>query len=102
MGMAELLDEPAVSAALANLPEWSKEGKEIARTYKFSGYLQGIEFVRRVGEVAEMANHHPDMLVGWRKVTVRLSTHSAGGLTDKDFSLARQVDGVASEAPFAR
>ncbi len=98
--MADLLDDAALASALAATPGWTREGAEIFRLFKFPSYLDGIDFVRRVGDVAEMANHHPDMLVGWRKVTVRLSTHSKGGLTEKDFALARQIDALhASSAP---
>jgi 4a-hydroxytetrahydrobiopterin dehydratase len=92
--MAELLEESKIAEHLATLPEWSREGTEIVRVYKFSSYMAGVDFVTQVAHVAEEANHHPDMLVGWRKVTVRLSTHSKGGLTKLDFGLARKVDGL--------
>ncbi|MBD0323387.1 MAG: 4a-hydroxytetrahydrobiopterin dehydratase, partial [Aldersonia sp.] len=58
---------------------------------------EAIEFVRRVGEAAEDANHHPDIDIRWRKVTLVLSTHSEGGLTQKDVSLAQQIDDLTSE-----
>lgn len=94
--MAELLDEEKVSLELASIPEWKREGIEIVREFKFSSYLEGIAFVGRVAELAEAANHHPDMLVSWRKVSVRFSTHSAGGLTKLDFKLAKQLNGLTS------
>ncbi|MDX1921041.1 MAG: 4a-hydroxytetrahydrobiopterin dehydratase [Candidatus Caenarcaniphilales bacterium] len=71
----------------------SSDGLEsISKNYKFDSYLEGIDFVNEVAQLAEKDNHHPDMLVKWCKVTVTLSTHDAQGLTDKDFSLARKID----------
>lgn len=92
--MAELLDESKVAEHLAALPTWSREGAEIVRVFQFSSYMAGIDFVTQVAQLAEEANHHPDLLVGWRKVTVRFSTHSKGGLTKLDFALAKKVDGL--------
>lgn len=88
------LSEQAISGALATLPQWERHGEEISRTFGFPSYLSGIDFVQRVAELAETANHHPDMVVGWRKVTVKLSTHSTHGLTGKDFDLARQISAI--------
>lgn len=92
--MPILLDENAVAGALATVPGWTREQAEIVRTFKFHSYMAGVEFVNQVARLAEEANHHPDIQLGWRKVTVRLSTHSKGGLTELDFELARKVDGV--------
>lgn len=94
--MSELLDESGVASALGETPGWERDGAEIVRTFKFPSYMGGIEFANQVAGLAEAANHHPDMLVGWRKVTLRLSTHSKGGLTEKDFALARQINAVVS------
>lgn len=93
----QLLSPDAIQQALATLPGWEREvgGQELVRTFEFKAYLDGIEFVRKLGEAAEAMNHHPDMLVGWRKVTVRLSTHSAGGLTALDVELASKADRLA-------
>jgi len=93
----QLLSPDAIQQALATLPGWELEvgGQELVRTFEFKAYLDGIEFVRKLGEAAEAMNHHPDMLVGWRKVTVRLSTHSAGGLTALDVELASKADRLA-------
>jgi 4a-hydroxytetrahydrobiopterin dehydratase len=92
--MAELLAESEVVEQLAAVPGWSREGTEIVREFKFSSYMAGIDFVVKVAHLAEEENHHPDMQVGWRKVTLRLSTHSKGGLTKLDFALAQKVDGL--------
>lgn len=90
-----LLTQDDLQQALATLPGWAVEGKELVRTFEFKAYLDGIEFVRKLGDTAEAMNHHPDMLVAWRKVTVRLSTHSAGGLTALDVELATRAGGLA-------
>ena len=92
----ELLKDEAVQRLLAPLPSWRVEGVELVREFRFPSYLAGIEFVRRVADFAEALSHHPDLYVGWRKVTVRLSTHSAGGLTNLDFELARQITTLES------
>ncbi len=71
---------------------WEPAEGKITRTYKFAGFKEALAFVNRVGELAEAADHHPDILILYNKVRLTLSTHSAGGLTEKDFSLARQID----------
>jgi 4a-hydroxytetrahydrobiopterin dehydratase len=75
--------------------EWTREGSLIVREWTFADFADAIAFVNRVAEAAEAANHHPDILLhGWNKVRLELSTHSQGGLTDADFALARQIDGL--------
>ena len=77
------------------LPGWSVEnGSELTRPFGFGTYLQGIEFVQRLALVAEAMDHHPDLEVGWRRVRVRLSTHSAGGITELDVELARKAEAI--------
>jgi 4a-hydroxytetrahydrobiopterin dehydratase len=90
--MAELLDDAAVSAALADLDGWTREGDAIVRTVELPSFPVAIEVVGRVGEDAEDRDHHPDIDIRWRTLTFRLSTHSAGGLTAKDTELASQID----------
>ena len=92
----ELLSEPAVQQQMADLPTWQVEGTELVKEFRFPSYLAGIDFIGRVAVLAEAMHHHPDLIVGWRKVTVRLSTHSAGGLTRLDFALAGQITAVES------
>lgn len=91
--------EPLTEAELAQLsqtlPGWTVEGAELVRAFAFPSYLEGIEFVRRLALAAEALNHHPDLLVGWRRVTVRLTTHSAGALTALDVELARRATALA-------
>jgi 4a-hydroxytetrahydrobiopterin dehydratase len=90
--MAGLLDEAGIGSALATVPRWRREGAEIVREVKFNTYMDGVSFVGRVAQLAEESRHHPDIHIGWRKVTLRLSTHSKGGLTELDFDLARMIE----------
>ena len=76
---------------MENVPGWENNGKEITRTYKFKDFAEALNFVNKVAGLAEAADHHPDIDIRWNKVRLTLSTHSAGGLTEKDFSLARQI-----------
>ena len=79
------------------MSEWSQRPDVLERDVEFDDFAGAMGFVNRVAEVAEEANHHPDILVhGWNKVRLTLSTHSEGGLTDKDHALARRIDGLVS------
>lgn len=86
------LDDAKIISALATLPEWKWNGEIIFRTFQFKDFLAALKFVNAVAEIAEAAQHHPDIDVRWNKVTLALTTHDAGGLTEKDFALARQCD----------
>ncbi len=90
----ELLDDAAIQQSLAHLPGWEVAGNELVKEFKFTSYLAGIEFVRQVAQMAEAMNHHPDLLVRWRKVEVRLTSHSAGGLTRLDVELAGKIAAI--------
>jgi 4a-hydroxytetrahydrobiopterin dehydratase len=75
--------------------EWARDGSSIVREWALTDFAAALAFVNRVAVVAEAANHHPDILLhGWNRVRLELSTHSQGGLTDADFALARQLDGL--------
>jgi 4a-hydroxytetrahydrobiopterin dehydratase len=90
--MAELLSESEISQRLQG-SDWRREGAEIVRERQFEDFAAAIAFVNRVAEAAEAANHHPDILIhGWNKVRLSLTNHSAGGLTEADFELARRLD----------
>ena len=92
--MAELLTEEEVSARLQN-SEWTREGQEIVREWKFKDFADAMTFVNRIADAAEEANHHPDILVhGWNKVRLSLTNHSAGGLTEPDFEMAKRFDAL--------
>lgn len=90
-----LLDEDEIYAALAGV-EWEREGKELIKTVTLDDFQTALAWVNKVGELAEKRDHHPDIWISWNKVTLRVSTHSSGGLTELDFDLARAVDGIAS------
>ncbi len=77
---------------LEAVPQWSKRGQAILRTFKFDGFLKAVAFVKRIAPKAEKMNHHPDMAICFNQVTLTLSTHDEGGITDKDFAMARQCD----------
>ena len=79
------------------VPNWSKRAQTILRTFKFDGFLKSIAFVNRIARKAQKINHHPDIDIRFNKVTLTLTTHDEGGLTEKDFSLARQCDAVFSK-----
>jgi 4a-hydroxytetrahydrobiopterin dehydratase len=85
------LSDADVTTALGALPEWTREGDEIVRTFECASFPDALAFVVRIGFFAEAANHHPDLDVRWRKVKVALTTHDAGGLTELDFDLAGKI-----------
>jgi 4a-hydroxytetrahydrobiopterin dehydratase len=90
------LSDSEVQQRLAGVPGWERADEQsIARELKFDDFAAAIAFVNRVAEVAEQANHHPDILVyGWNKVRLTLSTHSEGGLTAADFQMAARIDAL--------
>ena len=90
--------ETDAKARLARLPGWELEGASIRRKYTFKGFPDAISFIVRLGFDAEAADHHPDILVNYKRVTLTYSTHSAGGLTDKDFAGAARADECAKAA----
>jgi 4a-hydroxytetrahydrobiopterin dehydratase len=94
--MAELLSDDEIRER-TDASEWRRDGDEIVREWKFKDFAEAIEFVNRVAQAAEEANHHPDILVhSWNKVRLSLSNHSAGGLTAVDFEMAERFDGLAA------
>lgn len=92
--MAELLDDAAVTEALKSLPGWTREGDSLARTAKLPTFPAAIRAVDLVADIAESQDHHPDIDIRWRTLTFRLSTHSAGGLTALDVTMAGAISGV--------
>jgi 4a-hydroxytetrahydrobiopterin dehydratase len=86
------LSDADVQAALAQLPGWERVGDEIVKTYECASFPEAIAFVVRIGFFAEKANHHPDLDIRWRNVRVALTTHDAGGLTDRDVELAHAIE----------
>ncbi len=81
---------------MADLPGWKHEGNELYRWFKFPGFPQAIEFLSRIVEPAERLNHHPDVENHYNRVRIGLHTWSEGGITEKDFELAAEIDRVAT------
>lgn len=93
--MATRLEKDEIQESLSEIPGWAVLGKGIAKVYAFENYLAGVEFAKKCGELAEEMNHHPDLLIRWKKVRVSITTHSAGGLTGLDFDYAKKVESLA-------
>src|SRR5215467_5580892 len=91
--------EAQIAEKLRDLRGWYFEDGWIRRVYKTDGWPTTLMLVNAVGFVAEAADHHPDLSVTWGRITVKLSTHSAGGITDKDFELARRIEDAALWKP---
>jgi len=89
------LNPKQIKAALPTVKDWKKKGASITRTYEFKDFVGAMSFVKKVATAAEAANHHPDIDIRWNKVTLTLATHSEGGLTQKDFDLAKKIDALA-------
>jgi 4a-hydroxytetrahydrobiopterin dehydratase len=89
-----LLSHSEIEKELGNLKDWKLEGKEIVKVVELKDFVHAMGFVNSVALLAEKANHHPDIDIRWNKVKLALSTHSAGGLTEKDFNLAKQIDSL--------
>jgi 4a-hydroxytetrahydrobiopterin dehydratase len=92
-------DEAEIAKHLEQLPGWYFEDGWIRRVYKTDGWPTTLMLVNAIGYLAEAAYHHPDLAVTWGRVQVKLSTHSAGGITDKDFELARRIEDAALWRP---
>jgi 4a-hydroxytetrahydrobiopterin dehydratase len=89
----EKLSTEKIKAALAAVPEWRQSGNAIVRTFQFKDFPAAMKFVNAAADLAEAAGHHPDIDIRWNRVTLALTTHDAGGLTEKDFALAEKFDG---------
>jgi 4a-hydroxytetrahydrobiopterin dehydratase len=94
--MASQLSDIEIQRALGARSGWSRRGNAITRTFEFPTFPTAIAFVNRIADVAEKMDHHPDVDIRYTKVTCSLSTHSAGGITAKDFSLAEEIDNAVS------
>ena len=97
--MAEkgLSSDGEIQSALSELPGWKRESKAIVKTYDLKGFKAAMAFAGTVGELAERADHHPDILIRFSKVTLTLSSHDKGGITDRDLRLARQIEAAAKD-----
>lgn len=88
------LSSPEVEARLDKSSDWSAVGDTISRTFEFRNFVEAMAFVNRVAGHAEDVQHHPDILVRWNRVTLTLSTHDAGGVTEKDLAFAKTADAM--------
>jgi len=95
------LSKVEIQEKLKAMPHWSYVGKSIIKKFTFKSFVPAIAFVNKIAEAAEKAGHHPDITINYSVVGISLSTHSEGGITEKDFNLARQIDQIAGEAPKA-
>jgi 4a-hydroxytetrahydrobiopterin dehydratase len=91
--MAALSDDE-VKAKLSGLDGWDGKGDAIEKQFQFEDFTGSVDFVNRITPVANEMDHHPDLAISWNTVTVTLSTHSEGGVTDNDFELAKKIDGL--------
>ena len=92
-----ILTREEINQGLSRLAGWSHDGNWIEKKYEFKNFLRAIFFVNAVAYVAESVNHHPDIIVQYKTVTVRNWTHAAGGVTEYDFALARKIDELIDE-----
>lgn len=90
----DLLTEEQVAERLTSLDGWTRQGDSIEHVQKLADFKAALLYVGAVAYLAESANHHPDITIQWNKVTLTLSTHSAGGLTDNDFALAGRINAL--------
>ena len=95
--MPQKLDETQIQAALTTLPNWKLEQRELVQTATFQDFIQAMSFVNQVAELAETAGHHPDIDIRYNRVRLALVTHDAGGITQNDISLARNIDQIAKK-----
>jgi 4a-hydroxytetrahydrobiopterin dehydratase len=92
-GRRERLTDAQIDAALSRL-QWQRDGDAFVRTVKLKGFREALGFVNAVGDLAEQYDHHPDIDIRWNRVHLRLSTHSAGGITPMDVTLAEAIDAL--------
>lgn len=93
------LTRTQIKKKLPGIADWRKKGNAIVRLYKFKDFPAAIKFVNAIAKIAEKAWHHPDIDIRWNKVTLLLTTHDQGGLTQKDFAMAKKFDRVIGKAP---
>ncbi len=89
--MLRLLSDSEIETLASQLSGWKVEGKTLKLVKKFKDFIEAIEFVNKLVEPSEAAGHHPDLTISYNQVTINLTTHDAGGLTQKDFALAQEI-----------
>jgi len=94
MARRKLLTDAEIAARLAEVPKWTRIGSAITRSWEFEDFVGALAFINKIGALAEAMNHHPDIVNSWNKVTLTLTTHDRGGLTELDFELAKKIDAL--------
>ena len=89
------LNQAQIEQKLQTIPQWQQQDQTITRTFEFKNFVEAIDFVNKLVEPAEAAGHHPDLAISYNKVTVSLTTHDAGGLTQQDFDMAQTISNLA-------
>jgi 4a-hydroxytetrahydrobiopterin dehydratase len=89
------LDDQQIEDKLSGLEGWERSGDAIEKKFELADFKGSVDFVNRITPEAEEMNHHPDLAISWNKVTVTVTSHSEGGLTDNDFELAKRIDQAA-------
>ncbi len=88
------LSEEEIKNSLKELDGWKVEGKFLRKKFKFENFAESLEFVNKIGEIAEEADHHPDITFGWGYAEIELTTHDTGGLTHNDFDVAEKIENL--------
>ena len=88
------LSEEEIETTLTDLSGWKTENKNLKKRFEFNNFAESLDFVNRVGAIAEERDHHPDVCFGWGYAEFSITTHDTGGLTHNDFDLARKIDGI--------
>ena len=91
------LSEPEILAKMPMAKGWERHGDMLIRSWQFPSFRRALEFVNQVAALAEKSDHHPDIVLSYRTVRLELSTHSDGGLTDRDFSFAAEINGIPTD-----
>ncbi|HEV2685197.1 MAG TPA: 4a-hydroxytetrahydrobiopterin dehydratase [Actinomycetota bacterium] len=97
MPKAPLLSADEVSSRLGGLRGWTLEGDRISKRFTFKDFAQAVRFLDQITPLADEQNHHPDVSIHWNELTLSLWTHASGGLTERDFRLARAIDDMAED-----
>ena len=88
------LTSTEVEENLAGLADWTVANEKLARKFTFKNFAESLEFINKIGAIAEAVDHHPDILFGWGYAEIFITTHDAGGITERDFALARQINNI--------
>ena len=92
--MTSLLSPTEIQSQLTSLPDWTLEGDTLQTIVTFKNFIEAIAFINKVVDPAEASGHHPDLAISYNRVTIRLTTHDAGGLTHKDIAMAKTLSAL--------